>query len=191
MDLAKLNFDAIPAIGAIALIVIGVLLLRESHQSSRGTIAFAWLTIASGFAIFVAAFGATRGVFYALFSFSLAGYAAVASKVEWRTASPRNVTSLAAEPEERRTNWRRVISKALLAIVLSGTAAFGLGVAFAVAMPMAAPDRMVIGALLVPVLWGGGMAWTLADAKLLRASIALLIVAAASFAIAFLPKVIH
>ncbi len=190
MDLGKPNFDAIPAIGAVGLFVIGVLLLKESRQSSTGAVAFAWLTIVSGFAIFVAAFGAPLGVFYALFSFSLTGYAAVALKMEWRAGS-RSVTSSAAEPEERLTNLRRAIFKALLAIVLAGTAAFGLGVAFAVAMPMAAPNRMVIGALLVPILWGGGMAWTLADAKLLRAAIALLTVAAVSFAIAFLPKVIH
>ncbi len=98
---------------------------------------------------------------------------------------------LAAEPEERPTNWRRAIAKALLAIVLAGVAAFGVGEAFAVAMPIAAPDRIVIGGLLVPVLWGAGMAWTLADAKLLRATIALSIIAAASYTVAFLPKAFH
>ena len=39
---------------------------------------------------------------------------------------------------------------------------------------MATHDRIVIGGILVPVLWGGGMAWTLSDAKLLRATLLLL-----------------
>ena len=73
---------------------------------------------------------------------------------------------------------------------MAGVAAIGVGVAFAVAMPMGPHDRIVIGALLVPILWGGGMAWTLADAKLMRATVILLAISALSYAIAFLPKVL-
>ena len=98
---------------------------------------------------------------------------------------PRDV---ALEPEERPTNWRRGAAKALLAIVLSGVASIGIGVAFALYMPMATHDRIVIGGILVPVLWGGGMAWTLSDAKLLRATLLLLAISAACYAMAFLPK---
>ena len=99
---------------------------------------------------------------------------------------PRDV---ALEPEERATNWRRGAAKALLAIVLSGVASIGIGVTFAIYMPMATHDRIVIGGILVPVLWGGGMAWTLSDAKLLRATLLLLAISAACYGMAFLPKV--
>jgi hypothetical protein len=94
------------------------------------------------------------------------------------------------EPEERATNWRRGIAKSLLAIVLAGIASIGVGVAIAVAMPLAVYDRIMLGGILVPVLWGGGMAWTLSDAKLLRATIVLVAVSLVSYAIAFLPKVV-
>jgi hypothetical protein len=55
-------------------------------------------------------------------------------------------------------------------------------------MPIAAHDRMVVGGILVPLLWGGGMAWTLSDAKLLRATLLLLAISAVCYAMAFLPK---
>jgi hypothetical protein len=71
-------------------------------------------------------------------------YLAVAMTVELREQrTPTKATSL--EPEDRRTNWRRAIAKSLLAIVLAGVAAIGIGVAFAVAMPLAPQDRVVIG----------------------------------------------
>ena len=51
-------------------------------------------------------------------------------------------------------------------------------------------DRIMIGGILVPVLWGAGMAWTLCDAKLIRAFFVLVGVSAVAYAAAFLPKVI-
>jgi hypothetical protein len=57
-------------------------------------------------------------------------------------------------------------------------------------MPMGTHDRIVIGGVLVPILWGAGMAWTLSDANLARAMILLVIVTAVSYGAAFLPKVL-
>jgi hypothetical protein len=57
-------------------------------------------------------------------------------------------------------------------------------------MPMPVHDRIVIGGLLVPVLWGGGMAWTLSDARLLRATIVLIAAASLGYGVVFLPKVL-
>ena len=48
----------------------------------------------------------------------------------------------------------------------------------------------MLGGILVPVLWGAGMAWTLSDAKLLRATIVLVSLSIVSYGIAFLPKVL-
>jgi hypothetical protein len=53
---------------------------------------------------------------------------------------------------------------------------------------MGAHDRIVVGGLLVPILWGAGMAWTLSDAKLLRATLVLGSVSVIGYGIAFLPK---
>lgn len=147
-----------------------------------------WLAVAAGFAVFSESWGAERGVTFALIALSLVGYAAVVATAELRTARVRQSGELALEPEQRPTNWSRGIAKSLLAIVLAGIASIGIGVAFAVAMPLAPQDRIVIGGLLVPILWGGGMAWTLCDARLVRATIVLLAVSAIGYGIAFLPK---
>lgn len=179
-------------IGAV-LLTGGIALLAASWRKRRGFKAHVqlggWLLIAAGFALFGMAWGAEVGTTCALLAFSLAGYCVVAAGIEMRQARDRAPREAALEPEDRPVNWPRGIAKSLLAIVLSGVASIGVGVAFALSMPMAIHDRIVIGGLLVPVLWGAGMAWTLSDAKLLRATIVLVSVSAISYGIAFLPKV--
>ncbi len=194
MQLTEPSPDLLSGVASSVLIAIGVFLLRIKQQNARTeelrTFPFAWMSITTGFFLLAASCGAVRGILYALLVFALSGFAAVASNIALRTSPLRGATSLSAEPEIRPTNWRRAPAKALLAIVLAGIAAFGIGEAFAVAMPIEATNRIVIGGLMIPVLWGGGMAWTLADAKLARAAIALVGIAAVAFAIAFLPKVL-
>lgn len=169
----------------------GIALLSASWRKRHGFKAHfrlgGWLLIAASFGLFGMAWSAEVGTTYALLAFSLAGYCFVAAGIELRQA--RTPREAALEPVERPVNWPRGIAKSLLAIVLSGIASIGVGVAFALSMPMAIHDRIVIGGLLVPVLWGAGMAWTLSDAKLLRATIVLVSVSAISYGIAFLPKV--
>ena len=148
-----------------------------------------WLVIA-GFALFARVWGAEVGTFYGLLLFTAAGYAVVAVNMELRQAQFRPSREAGLEPEERTTNWGRGIAKSLLAIVLSGIASIGVGVALALTLPMPVHDRIMIGGILVPVLWGAGMAWTLSDAKLVRATIVLVSVSAISYGIAFLPKVL-
>jgi peptidoglycan/LPS O-acetylase OafA/YrhL len=179
---------------AVALIALGILLLRMSWVSNRSPqrlyMSGGWLAVVAGFVLLMHVQGPKIGMTYAFLAFSLIAYAMIASTVELRRGKRRASVSLAPEPEQRPTNWRRATAKSLLAIVLAGVAAIGIGVAFAVAMPLPPQDRMVLGGLLVPVLWGGGMAWTLADAKLLRASVILAGISVVSYAIAFLPKLI-
>lgn len=175
-----------------ALLIGGMALLRASWLRRRGSKGYrrqaGWLLIALGLAAFIHAWGGEIGTTYALLGLSLIGYCAIAAGVELRTAPTRMPRAVMLEPEERPTNWRRGTAKALLAIVLSGVASIGVGVAFAMYMPIAAHDRMVVGGILVPLLWGGGMAWTLSDAKLLRATLLLLAISAVCYAMAFLPK---
>jgi len=183
----------LPRLAAVALMVAGVWLLHKSWRSrpragSTGIFA-GWALIALGFGALAWTEGGEVGTTYALLTLSLAGYAAVTAGLELRNSRQRDTRSLAPEPEERPTNWPRAIAKSLLAIVLAGIAAIGVGVAFAIAMPIGTHDRIVIGGLLVPVLWGAGMAWTLADARLLRATIVLVTISAIGYGIAFLPKV--
>jgi hypothetical protein len=134
--------------------------------------------------------GANGVGYLALGAISLAAYALIATTHERRIDKRREPREATLDPEERPTNWRRGIGKALLAIVLAGIASIGVGVALAIYLPMPPADRAVIGGLLVPILWGGGMAWTLCDPRLVRATIILLAVSALGYGVAFLPKVL-
>lgn len=180
-------------LAATLLLAIGLGLLRSSwsHRGGRSLHRLAgWLAVVLGVGTFVQGFGGEVGTTYALLGLSIVAFAVIAIGLERRAARGRPQREIALEPEDRPTNWPRAISKSLLAIVLAGVASIGLGVAFAVAMPLAPTDRIVLGGLLVPVLWGAGMAWTLCDARLVRATILLLIVSAVGYGIAFLPKVL-
>lgn len=187
------GFDfALPLAGGL-LLAAGVALLRQRWLARRGAMSFiamlgGWLAVITGFTALSAAWGIELGVTFGLIALSLLGYAAVVATAELRTMRARQAGELALEPEQRPTNWSRGIAKSLLAIVLAGIASIGLGVAFAVAMPLAPQDRIVIGGLLVPILWGGGMAWTLCDPRLVRATIVLLVISAIGYGIAFLPR---
>lgn len=193
-----LFFDSISQLGASigggVLLLAGILLLRRAWRERTASKVLlrwgGWLLIAAGFALFVHAWGGEVGTTHALLALSLTAFVVIAANIEIRSAKQRSLRDVALEPEERPTNWPRAIAKSLLAIVLAGIASIGLGVAFAVAMPLDATDRIVIGGLLVPILWGAGMAWTLCDAKLVRATILLLVVSAVGYGIAFLPKVL-
>jgi hypothetical protein len=177
-------------IGA-GLLIGGVLLLRRSWQQRGGSIWLVhagWLALAGGLVAFGQTWGAKLGGALGLMGLSLAGYAAVAATIEMRAAVGRGMPDVALDPEQRPTNWPRGIAKALLAIVLSGIAALGLGLNFALYVPMTPPDRIVIGGILVPVLWGGGMAWTLSDPRLLRATLLLTAISLLCYGAAFLPQ---
>jgi hypothetical protein len=177
-----------------ALLAGGVGLLRQSAVRGRGIgrqLTFAgWAVVLAGFVALGIVRGGEVGTAYALLALGLAGYAIVAAGVELRGSPARAPREVAIEPEERPTNWPRAIAKSLLAIVLAGAASIGVGVAFAIHMPMGTHDRIVIGGVLVPILWGAGMAWTLSDARLVRATVLLVIVTAVSYGAAFLPKVL-
>ncbi len=183
---------ALVTTAGVLLLSSGIALLRLSWLGNRpGNLPFligGWLLIGGGIAAFCYAWDAEVGTAYGLTAMSIIAYAIVALGIERRQRKQPKLRDVALEPEERPTNWGRAIAKALLSIVMAGIAAIGVGVAFAVAMPMATHDRIVVGGLLVPVLWGAGMAWTLSDAKLLRATVVLGSISALGYGIAFLPK---
>lgn len=175
------------------LLTAGVIMLRKRwlarRSSGLGYLIGGWLAVLAGFAVLAHAWGTEMGTTYALGALSVAAYALIGMTHERRISKQRGPRESAFDPEERPTNWRRGVAKSLLAIVLSGVAAIGVGVAIAIYLPMPPADRAVIGGLIVPILWGGGMAWTLCDPRLVRATIILLSVSALGYGIAFLPKV--
>jgi hypothetical protein len=61
-----------------------------------------------------------------------------------------------------------------------------VGIAWATWVPGEPQTRLLIGGLLVPVLWGGAMAWTLADDRILRATFVLVGATLAGFGLSIL-----
>lgn len=194
MSFESLDRVALLAIAGGLLMAAGVVMLRK-RWLSRGTdgpafLIGGWLFVISAFVLLSQAWGAELGTTYALGALSIAAYAVIAATFERRNDKRREPREPALDPEERPTNWRRGVAKSLLAIVLAGVASIGIGVALAIYLPMPPADRAVIGGLLVPIIWGGGMAWTLCDPRLVRATLILLAVSALGYGIAFLPKVL-
>lgn len=194
LELLETYLVPLATAAGVLLFVCGVALLRLSWLGKRpGNVPYlisGWMLIAGAFWAFFRAWDVEVGVAYGLIVLALAAYGIIILRREIRVPKVQRAREAALEPEERPTNWPRAIAKALLSIVLAGIAAIGVGVAFAVAMPLATHDRIVVGGLLVPVLWGAGMAWTLSDSKLLRATLLLVGISAVGYAVAFLPKVL-
>lgn len=186
-----MSIELAGTLAGVLVLFAGVMALRMSwmRRGANGKpLVLGWLLVGAGIALFGFSWGGELGTAYALLALSAIAYAVVTAGLELRAPRQSSGRVLALEPEDRPTNWTRGIAKSFLAIVLAGVAAVGIGVAFAVAMPLDVRDRIVIGGVLVPVLWGAGMAWTLSDAKLMRATVLLTAISIAAYAIAFLPK---
>jgi hypothetical protein len=94
--------------------------------------------------------------------------------------------SLAPEPLDRPTTRWRSILRWLLAGPIGMIAAMAVGVCYAVWVPGEPQTRLLIGGLIVPVVWGGAMAWTLADNRIIRATAVLVGTALSGFGLAIL-----
>lgn len=128
--------------------------------------------------------GLARGPFIAAALLPMAALAVVASGLQVRAARAKRGggESLAPEPLDRpSTAWRGVL-RWLLAGPIGMIAAMAIGVCYAVWAPGAPQTRLLIGGLIVPVAWGGAMAWTLADNRILRATAVLVGTAIVGFA---------
>lgn len=193
MTLGSAELPVLLSIAGGLLLAAGIVMLRKRWLARRKDgIAYligGWLAIAASLYVFAEAWGAELGTTYTLGAVSLLAYAVVAATLERRTVRQRTREGT-VDPEERQTNWRRGVGKALLAIVLAGIASIGIGVVAAIHLPLPPQDRAVVGGLLVPALWGAGMAWTLCDPRLVRATVILLSISALGYGVAFLPKVL-
>ncbi len=172
--------------------VLGAWLLRRAWRNRSGNrralIWGGWLVLAATVLWPAWVLGPARGPFMAFALISVGALCLVATGVEIRAARAQRASSesLAPEPLERpSTLWRGVL-RWLLAGPIGMIAAMSLGVCYAVCVPGAAQTRLLIGGLIVPVAWGGAMAWTLADNRILRATAVLVGTALVCFTISAL-----
>ncbi|WP_428152315.1 hypothetical protein [Brevundimonas sp.] len=145
-----------------------------------------WLSVTALIVVASWILGAGRGPFAAATVVSVGALGLVAANVQFKTAKVRGDKSLAPEPSERASRAWRGWLRALLAGPLGMIAAMGVAICYSAFVPGAPQTRLLIAGLMVPVLWGAAMAWTLADDKILRATAVLIGVTVVSFGAAML-----
>lgn len=180
----------LPSIFVAIAAAAGAWMLRKSWQNKeprREYLFGGWALIIGALVAAAWPMGPARGPFIALAVVSTAALAVVASGYTVKKARARSARiSLAPEPSMRpTTKWRETL-RWLLAGPIGMIAAMGVGIAYAALVPGEQQTRLVIGGLLVPLIWGGAMAWTLADNRILRATAVLVGVAIISFTAAIL-----
>ncbi|NKJ44138.1 hypothetical protein FHW94_003638 [Novosphingobium sp. SG720] len=151
----------------------GAALLRRSWQRRDGMalalVAAGWGLPAIALALAIQAFGPVKGMALALAMQAIGALGVVwQGRVQRKAARPR-AGEAAPEPLEQPGRVWRGVLRALLAGPLGMVAALAVALCVAVYLPGDPRTRIVLSGLLMPVLWGLAMTWTLADRRLLRA----------------------
>ena len=149
-------------------------------------IAGGWAAVAVVLIVPSLLLGGAQGPFIASTLVSVAAFVVVARNIQFREARSRGDKSLAPEPSDRPSRAWRGWLRAALAGPIGMVAAMGVAIAYVTLVPGLPQDRIVVGGLMIPFLWGGAMAWTLADDKILRATAVLVGVSIVTFTAAWL-----
>jgi hypothetical protein len=163
----------------------------ERAGAGQGWRAIGWAAIIATLIWPAWVLGPVKGPFIALTLVSVCALIIVASGATLRKAKAARASragndSLAPEPLERPSAAWKTTLRWLLAGPIGMIAAMGVGICYAVWVPGEPQTRLLIGGLIVPVLWGGAMAWTLADNRILRATAVLVGTTVAGFGLAVL-----
>lgn len=178
----------------LAIVGIGVWLLRRAWRREgprAAQIWGGWLLLLGALIAGGVLLGPVRGVFIALTVLSVVAWSIVSSGLELREARAprtrkRTQDGLAPEPLERPSVWWQTTLRWLLAGPVGMIAAMAVGICYAVWVPGFPQTRLLIAGLMVPVLWGGAMAWTLCDNRVLRATAVLVGTSVVGFGAAIL-----
>lgn len=168
----------------------GIAALRYAWVRDRRSRPYAiiagWSLLLMATVLFGRAYGGEIGIPFGIMVISMLALAFVLANMEVRPAKARRERDAVIDPSDRQKKWWRGILRALLAGPVSGAAGIGVGVALAAKLPLETINAVAIGGLVVPLIWGGGMAWTLSDDKVMRAMAVLVSVCLVSYSIAFL-----
>ena len=156
----------------------GAWLLRRSWRHRTGAVpSLLWsgwtllvvLVLAAAWSI-----GPVKGVGLALVLEAIGALLIVFEGRVRRNGARERIGDASAEPlDEPGRLWRGVL-RALLAGPLGMLAAMAVAFSVTVYVPGDPRTRIVIGGMLMPILWGLAMTWTLADRRLLRATAVLM-----------------
>lgn len=177
------------ALGLTLAAVFAAFLLRRAWNDRNASRAWlivgGWLILAVTLVAGAPSLGGARGFFIASTLISVAGLALVATGIQVRPArAALDKASIALEPSDRPSRVWRGVLRFLLAGPIAGIAAIGVGVVWTVYLPSDPQTRIVSSGLIIPVVWGALMAWTLSDDKIIRATAVLVGVAVVTFSAA-------
>ncbi|WP_454797865.1 hypothetical protein [Novosphingobium lindaniclasticum] len=168
----------------------GAFLLRRSWLRRDGSalclVAGGWfvllgLLLAAAFAI-----GPVKGTALALVMEGIGALVVIWLGRVRRKAARLREADTAPEPLEEPGRFWRGVLRTLLAGPLGMTAAMAVAFCVTVYLPGDPRTRIVLGGLLMPVLWGLAMTWTLADRRILRAAAVLVGTSVIGFGLAHL-----
>ncbi len=169
---------------------LGALLLRRSWLRRDGAapalVAVGWMVLLGLIVAAALLIGPVKGVALALVMEGIGALVVVWQGRVRRKAGRIREIEAAPEPLEEPGRFWRGVLRTLLAGPLGMTAAMAVAFCVTVYMPGDPRTRIVIGGLLMPVLWGLAMTWTLADRRLLRATAVLVGASLLGFGLAFL-----
>ena len=171
--------------------LLAAYLLRRAWNDRNATracmIAGGWAILAVALVAGSPVLGAARGIFIAAAVIPVAALAFIATGIQVRPArAATDKASIALEPSDRPSRAWRGVLRFLLAGPIGGIAEMGVGVMFTVFLPSDPQTRIVSSGLIIPVVWGALMAWTLSDDKIIRATAVLVGVAIVTFTAAYL-----
>ncbi|AXB79831.1 hypothetical protein TQ38_016960 [Novosphingobium sp. P6W] len=173
---------------------LGAALLRRSWLRRNGS---AIALIMAGWAILLGLLlasawlvGPVKGVAVACVMEGIGGLSVIGlGRVRRKAVRLREADAVPEPLEEPGRFWRGVL-RTLLAGPLGMTAAMAAAFCITVYLPGDPRTRIVIGGLLMPVLWGLAMTWTLADRRLLRAAAVLVGTSVAGFGLGMLGNMV-
>lgn len=177
------------ALGLTLAALSAAFLLRRAWSDRNASRAWlivgAWLVLAVTLIAGSPALGTARGIFIAGTLISVAALVVVATGIQIRPArAALDKASIALEPSDRPSRAWRGVLRFLLAGPIGGIAAMGVGILWTVYLPSDPQTRIVSSGLIIPVVWGALMAWTLSDDRILRATAVLVGVAVVTFSAA-------
>jgi hypothetical protein len=180
----------LPVLALLAGGALGAVLLRASWRKRDGA---APVLLAGGWSILIGLaagaawlIGPVKGPALALVMEGIGALCVIWQGRVRRKAGRTRETEAAPEPLEEPGRFWRGVLRTLLAGPLGMTAAMAVAFCVTVYMPGDPRTRIVTGGLLMPVLWGLAMTWTLADRRLLRATAVLVGTSLVGFGLAFL-----
>lgn len=183
-----------PAVILLAGGAFGAALLRRSWLRRNGS---AIALIMAGWAVILGLLlasawlvGPVKGVAAACVMEGIGALTVIwLGRVRRKAVRLREAEAVPEPLEESGRFWRGVL-RTLLAGPLGMTAAMAAAFCITVYLPGDPRTRIVIGGLLMPVLWGLAMAWTLADRRLLRAAAVLVGTSVAGFGLGMLGNLV-